>query len=1086
MSRPGGGGRRARERTSISCALALSEAFFPQPDGTVSEAHAHLLLTGRIDAWPGYWELDEDDRQRVCALLRHRPDELASGEFFASALRRAAESGCLAGYHGQAGEPFKPDHGLPALEHADRLLDDLRRLHRDGARVTGTAAPGRYRTILRTGPHGAATPTTRAVYDLADLSPQPRTALPVADAPRLDEVVFEADRLRDMARRIDAVRGERHRLPRINELFARLVDGKGDAAGDALRIGAGGLTKILQAPTGFGKSVLLEVMGTLAAERHLPAALVVPTRAAALRLAYRIESNLSLLGIPASCTPLLSPARLMDDAQKAAVDDPDGFGAWAYERLSYGCALAASAETDADVEAWRPGHEPCRDLREARPGGDDRPGSPRACPWLAGCGKFRLMREAAGADVIVTAHQTFFTGRMHIPLEASGGAAPATSDRLSVEEFLLRRCRLIAIDELDQFQAAVIGRSARHLVLADGPNTTPLHTLEDEFRTAFGQVPAEIDGAVRPILSDLQLLSMGYAASLAHGWLQPVRAHRPGWRTDHWIVPRGQDAWITARLLGLAPDERDVAPEETQALHDLYTGSVSDAAGALRLAGVSEADREGVLGEIASILRAISAGCRDAILPAHLARLARLLEPVVPDDRERGALTERMVRRAYLEPLRLRLQELFVHTSHLRAVGAESAEQVADALGGLTTWTAMPGSPLGRLFLAFKERHDPESPRQSKLSMAAFGGDPHGYVLYLGELTARARAGVPRAVLGLSATSYFPGAPHHHVHTAPTWSVPDTDPTGVTVLPAQAFTGDRTPIRVSGVQGRQRELNLRELGESLHRASLQPELDRLAANRDRAGTPGRDLILVATTSYASCLDLAEGMVRAGAASGSLCVVARQDDEHVMADSRWHTLTADEVEQFPSTGARILIAPLATVERGVNILDGAVSALGAIYLVVRPIPIIDEPTELLAHINHRLWAEQRRRDDEPLDRLRRRISRAGRHFDEVVRSAQFFRSQPGWVQHGVVAEIVIGLVQLVGRARRGGTPGKVYLVDHAFFDTRGRSDLPHLIRELREAWAASGELDRLLRLYGPTLRAFFEFADRRAAGPSPEE
>ncbi|HEU5026850.1 MAG TPA: DEAD/DEAH box helicase family protein [Spirillospora sp.] len=1011
--------------------------------------------------------------------MRHRPDELANGEFFASALRTALEDGRLIGYHRGPDGTVMSDHGLHPQEHADRLLRRLRGLYR--AKRTPPGPPGRYRTTLRVFRNGAEPTTTRAFYNLTDLRAPAAPPLEVPDAPRLDEVVFEAAELRKTAERIDTVRGEEHRARRIDDLMTALTGPDGDSG--ALRIDAGGLTKILQAPTGFGKSVLLEIVGTLAAERGLPTALVVPTRAAALRLAHRVETNLSLLGIDATCTPLLSPARLMEDARKAAVDDSDGFGAWAYERLGYGCALAAAAETDGEVDAWRPGEEPCKDLRET--GGGRESGSPHACPWLNGCGKYRLMREAVHADVIVTAHQTFFTGRMHIPLRTSGGTAPGTSDRLGVEEFLLRRCALIAIDELDQFQAAVIARSARHLVLADGPHDTPLKTLDDEFHHAFGKMPPEIDGEVRAILSDLKLLSMGYVAALAHGWLPPVRAYRPGWRTGHWIVPRRHDAWITARLLGIAPDGRAVDDGETRALQLLYTGAVEEAARALRLAGVPGKEQEAALGRVSGILRAVSGGCRDAILPVHLAELARVLEPVVADQRERGDLTARMIRRAYLEPLRSRLQELFVHTSHLRAVGAESAERIADALGGLTNWTAMPGSPLGRLFLAFMERHEPGVSEGAKLSMAAFGGDPHGYVLHLGELTARAHAGVPRAVLGLSATSYFPGAPHHHVHTRPTWYVPDADPTGVRVLATRAFTGDGEAIRVSGVQGRQRRLNLRDLGGSLYRATLVPELDRLAARRDGTGEPGRDLILVATTSYASCLDLAEGMAQAGAPPGSLCVVARADDEPMMTDSRWSTLTRGRVEGFPATGARILIAPLATVERGVNILDGSVSALGAIYLVVRPIPIIDEPAELLAHVNHRLWAEQGDADD-PVLLLRRRISRAGRHFDSVVRSAQYFRSQPAWVQHGVVAEIIVGLVQLVGRARRGGTPGRVHLVDNAFFDTRGGSDLPRLIRDLRDRWDGSGELDHLLRLYGPTLRAFFDFADRNMSGSSPEE
>jgi hypothetical protein len=444
-----------------------------------------------------------------------------------------------------------------------------------------------------------------------------------------------------------------------------------------------------------------------------------------------------------------------------------------------------------------------------------------------------------------------------------------------------------------------------------------------------------------------------------------------------------------------------------------------------------------------------------------------------------------MLRRAYLEPLRARLSELHFHISHLRAVGADSANDIADALGGFTQWSAMPTSPLGRLFFAFQERLDPDAPETAKLAVAAFGGDPHGYTLHLGELTARGHARTPRAVIGLSATCYFPGAPHHHVHVKPTWVVPDTDPTGVKVYGDVVRTADHDPVRVSGVSGVRRETEIRKIGQLLYR-KLELELGRLREQCERYGGQGRDRILVATTSYASVLDLAEGMMRAGASPHSLCVVTRPGNEPEINDSRWHVLTSDRVEQFPDTGAEILIAPLAIIERGVNILVGDSSALGAIYLVIRPVPVLDDPNELLAHINHRLWAESRTdttADSHPLGTLAQRMKNAGLYFNEIVCSAQYFRSLPGWVQRGIVAEIIVGLIQLVGRARRGGTPGEVHLVDYAFFDDRGKSSLPRLINELRDEWRKTGELDRLLALYGPTLRAFFDFAQRHHLGRS---
>ncbi|GAA3121499.1 hypothetical protein [Streptosporangium carneum] len=1053
----------------ISCAFALAEVFF----GTADTGHAQFLLTGRVDVWPGYWELSEEDRQRAGDLLRHRSEDLANTEVFLKAVRELAPAGRLDGYR-QDAETIRPIHGVPPRQHADRLLSDLARLRQ--SRVLKVARPGRYVAMLHGMRVNDATVSAEAAYNLTDLGDLAQMAPAVTDAPRLDAVEISLDELKKTAERIDDARGESHRLERLEAIFARLPE-------RALLVRSGGIIQPLQAPTGFGKSVLLEVLGTMAPERGVRMALVVPSRAAALALTYQIETNLSLLEISGSCAPLVSPAKVMEDAERIARDDPGGFGTWAYDRLSYGCALSASAETEETVDGWKPGDEPCRDLHLNR-----LDGRRHACPWRSSCGKFRLMRDAVEADVIVTVHQTFTSGRMHIPLTTARGV----SDQVPVEEFLLRHCQLIVIDELDQFQNSVIGKSARHLELAHGRRTTPIHRLDNEFRDVFGLVPPKVDGEIRAILSDLRLLSEQYIANLVKEWSPPVRVTRNHRRVDHWIVPRGHDAWITARLLGLDTEDRKVTPDEVEALQQLYAAPGTRPVPPLKPTGLDEGTAAEIWARITAALTAISDGCRTDTLMTHKVALSESLQSVLPGDRLRGDVVDRMIRRAHLEPLRRKLSELFYRTAHLRALGVESAETIADALGGFTAWEAMPASPLGRLFFAFKERYDKEQPRQTKLSVAAFGGDPHGYVRYLGEITARGHARVPRGVLGLSATSFLPGAPHHHVLADPAWVIPDTDPTGVTIHAARVFGSDQRAIRVSGVQGRQREINLGDVAEGLYRLKLSSHLRELARQRDERGEPGRDRVLVATTSYDSVLTIAEGMVRAGAPHGSLCLLARPKGEILIKDPRWHVLPSDRVERFPSTGADILIAPLAVVERGVNILDGRVSALGAIYMVVRPVPVLDEPEELLAHISHRLWADTRDEDRafldllDPLDRMEERMRQAGRHFEEIVRSAQYFGSLPEWVQLGIVAEIIVGLVQLVGRARRGGTPGEVHLVDDAFFDSRSRSDLPTLIGRLRERWTEDRQLDRLLALYGPTLQAFFDFADRMNRMTSPGE
>jgi hypothetical protein len=104
--------------------------------------------------------------------------------------------------------------------------------------------------------------------------------------------------------------------------------------------------------------------------------------------------------------------------------------------------------------------------------------------------------------------------------------------------------------------------------------------------------------------------------------------------------------------------------------------------------------------------------------------------------------------------------------------------------------------------------------------------------------------------------------------------------------------------------------------------------------------------------------------------------------------------------------------------------------------------------------------------------------AGRSFDEMFTALPYFRTLPGEVQLAIAAQTLNGLIQLAGRARRGGAVGEIHLVDYAFLDSCAESDLPSLIRRLRRQWAQDGQLGLIERLYGQTIQAIFSFADSR--------
>jgi hypothetical protein len=72
-------------------------------------------------------------------------------------------------------------------------------------------------------------------------------------------------------------------------------------------------------------------------------------------------------------------------------------------------------------------------------------------------------------------------------------------------------------------------------------------------------------------------------------------------------------------------------------------------------------------------------------------------------------------------------------------------------------------------------------------------------------------------------------------------------------------------------------------------------------------------------------------------------------------------------------------------------------------------------------------------------------------------------------------MLVDFIQLAGRARRGGTPVELFLVDGAFHDARLASDLPSLMRYHFQSLTPD-ERAAMRRIYGGMLTALLEFAD----------
>ncbi|MFD3705774.1 hypothetical protein ACFWUP_21760 [Nocardia sp. NPDC058658] len=1059
-------------------ALALAALFFCRTtdDGRryVRIKDALFFLSGQMDKWSHWPTLPIEDKALVARLLRWRPVEMANRTAFTDLVEELIPDH-IADFRVIDEETVLVEIGGAARQVAEECAQQLR-LEREmlSRRAQTVANNGEYITWIR-----GLSPTSGVVeasYTLA-MSPSVEPETPIALEPpaSADEVAIPVDDLFRFATVLDTALGQRHRVESMERIFTKIQSDPGNRV-DGHWVLPAGATRLFNAPTGVGKNVLAELVACWCAQHEMVTTVLVPKNAVVVQIAHAIEVSLKILEISGEVAPLMSPLSIAREAEAAVTGTQRGdLGEWAYTRMHYGCALPAAAHTERAVDAWDPGSEPCVKLRKIRDDGTASAGQYQ-CPWKPSCGKFRLARQACRAAVIVTSHINFFAGRLHVPVVIDG----RIEENPAVENVLLHRSHVVLIDEIDAFQASLIGHSAHGLQLAKrrGAPLSPLRQFDSEFNDgALGRIGTRVEGRIHATLAQARFLAENYNRHLAAGHFRRSGNGISGGHPmfGRWLLPRRWDSWLAATLFNL-PEETPPGRHHYDTLEAMFPLSSSGSA-------LPE-----WLEPIARMLEQITSPSQgDDLFDDGWQMIFDLLggnpyeDSRLDDQNTRAMATDRLIRRAHLEPLR-KLLFTFVYTApQLHASGVRAAGEIASALGQYATWRAVPYGPMGRVLFAFTEIHDEDRPLDTALRVSGFGGDPHTYVATLGELTALAYTGQPRIVVGLSATGYFPGAPHHHVLAKPTWWVPDDATGGIAIHAAPISDEEKEFLRVSGTYGAKRSEILLQLGKRLWSKRLDPALAALTSDPT---TAHRARLLLATTAYQGARDLARGISAAGVPAEQivLAVPPASAPDGTRMTAQWIELPADRLEDFGRTvgtmPGSVLIAPLARAERGLNIVDETGrSLIGSVWLVVRPIPILDEPAELLAHVHSRAHAEATPTEDPAavLDLMR---VTAAKHFDELFASLPYFRSLPSETQLAIAKETLNGLIQLAGRARRGGDVGEIHLVDYAFHDTSGKSDLPSLIRRIRTEWDRNGQLQMMQSLYGQTLEAIFDFADQR--------
>jgi hypothetical protein len=1058
------GGKPGLGDMAVLAALALSQEFFsdPAPDGRllVPFSQAHVLISGRVDTWDAWRDLEPTAKTLIGRLLRVRHNELASLHRFMDAARRVCASPdspfvIPAGVAPHEAAEVIALHGQAPLAFAGQMIAAMEAEHARG-RVPIPAAGG---GIWEFGWRERSQVTLPTTLRAPAIEP-----VVIATAPCAREFPVACKELIGIAAELDrAWGGHAWREDVVTGILGGIRDDQ-DLSIQELYLAAGRLN-LLNAPTGVGKTILMRVLGITAARAGVPIALVARDIDDAHGIVDALEADIARLAwMPGQrrpeCALLLSPYRMHEKALLAAE-----LGQWdRVDRLGYGCALAACVTSGPVPD---PGQEPCKTLMPPEPasGGNGQrreATSRRSCPWRGVCARHRPARSVATADIVVTYHHCLASGQMPIPVRIDG----VDLDRASILEVIMRRCPVVVVDEIDQFQSVLVETGSQDVVLAAkgrAAGSLPLAQIEVD-RARLG---AAADRQILPPLSRTRFLSEQFLNYIIEGelWLDE-HDDRP---SSGWHLPGSNDRMLVGALLAvpegidvpdfayrmfnaLFPDRDGAPPEELvadlAAVRDLLAESVSNDDGADRITEFKY-------------------------------RLSEVLASRVEDHATRTRVVNALLVRAWLGSLRQALTRL-TYAVTTPAANLPAARQLADKLGMFVQHATVPYGPLGYMLFGFRVQISDGPQRSGQLSTQAIAGDPHTTTAQLGSAVALDCCGLERIVLGMSATAFFPGAAREHIHAPVTWAMTDADPGAVTAAQGSVLSDAFTAIRVAGQPEGAKDDILTELGRRLWDQQLGPHLAALSADPRRAD---RARVLVVTNSYRQCALLAHGI--ATATDPARLAVAVSPDPANRRLSPPHgavVLDPGQFETFPQrTGVDVLLAPISRTARGLNILIPGEqrSAISEIWVCVRPVAQLTEPAEMFASFN--AHAIQRiPAGPDPAAVLADQRTAAHQRLHKLLGSDPRFSLMARELKAEVVAGILVDFIQLAGRARRGRTDVELYLVDNAFHDSRLGSDLPSLLRYYYDALPLARQA-AMSRIYGSTLTSLLAYA-----GVSPAE
>ncbi len=290
-----------------------------------------------------------------------------------------------------------------------------------------------------------------------------------------------------------------------------------------------------------------------------------------------------------------------------------------------------------------------------------------------------------------------------------------------------------------------------------------------------------------------------------------------------------------------------------------------------------------------------------------------------------------------------------------------------------------------------------------------------------------------RAVIGYSATAYFPLAFDSHVFGSICFYLPDTSDLNSVQISFSPLYYNSEPIVIPAKNRRERENNFNRFCDKY--LEFLPQLfEKL--NRE---SPSRNHILLALNSYNDCFVFNSIAMQSRTNRNFNIKVILKSQDHLFTQVE-SIISPSEIEEYfkqlDDKSPTLLVAPIQIISRGYNILNRQEeSSFGLISIGSRNMPPMDSIESIILFAN---YFSMKNFVESPLLRGKNPYAGYNKNLEYYRRQISRYKNcimpfsniQDEEVKQGILANSLVQDTQLIGRGRRGKLkPSSIQLLLH---------------------------------------------------------